>query len=168
MQATVGDHPKYDFFSRSLRILLEIPEFTFDTVTLLELAKLFNHQEVINFLQTCDELSIRAVVDQNTTVGATGDNEFSVAELRKKIDSISVNSMKDGESCAPKEEKENSITDHRKVCWSCHAPEEEGRQLSRCRGCRRARYCDQECQAADWDRHSGYCVEKQEKKKKIK
>ena len=142
---------------------MEIPEVTFDKVTLLELAKLFNHQEVINFLQTCEELPIRAVVDQNTTVGTTGDNGFSLVKLKKEIDSFSVNNTKEGEPCAPKEEN-NSKTDHRKLCWSCHAPKEEGRQLRRCRGCRRARYCDQECQAADWERHSGYCVEKQEKK----
>ena len=48
-----------------------------------------------------------------------------------------------------------------RICWSCHAPEVEGVKLARCRGCKRARYCDQQCQAADWERHQGYCVERQ-------
>ena len=115
----------------ALQTLSDMPDVILDRVMLLELARMFNNREVICFLQTGSEMSIKAKVAEDQSTFA-------------------------------------SITDHRKVCWSCHAPDEEGRQLSRCRGCRRARYCDQECQAADWDRHSGYCLQKQEKKKKIK
>ena len=53
-----------------------------------------------------------------------------------------------------------------RICWSCHAPEVESVKLARCRGCKRARYCDEQCQAADWERHQGYCVEKQTARQK--
>ena len=46
------------------------------------------------------------------------------------------------------------------VCFSCHAPASKV-ELARCRGCKRARYCDEECQAADWDRHQDFCVARQ-------
>ena len=31
-------------------------------------------------------------------------------------------------------------------------------RLRLCSGCRRARYCGRECQAADWDRHRAWCT----------
>ena len=57
--------------------------------------------------------------------------------------------------------------DHKTLCWSCHAPSSIVRLL-RCRGCRRARYCDAQCHAADWERHQGYCVDKQKRRKEEK
>ena len=47
------------------------------------------------------------------------------------------------------------------ICWSCHSADGGPGGLFRCRGCKRARYCDPECQAADWKRHQAYCVQKQ-------
>jgi len=47
------------------------------------------------------------------------------------------------------------------ICWSCHSADGGPGGLFRCRGCKRARYCDPECQAADWKRHQAYCVRKQ-------
>jgi len=47
------------------------------------------------------------------------------------------------------------------ICWSCHSADGGPGGLFRCRGCKRARYCDPECQAADWERHQAYCVQKQ-------
>jgi len=47
------------------------------------------------------------------------------------------------------------------ICWSCHSADGGPGGLFRCRGCKRARYCDPECQAADWERHQDYCVQKQ-------
>ena len=47
------------------------------------------------------------------------------------------------------------------ICWSCHSADGGPGGLLRCRGCKRARYCDPECQAADWERHQAYCVQKQ-------
>lgn len=48
-----------------------------------------------------------------------------------------------------------------KMCWSCHDTIGGPTGLSKCRGCRRAWYCDMECQAADWERHQDYCFERQ-------
>ena len=38
------------------------------------------------------------------------------------------------------------------ICWSCHSADGGPGGLLRCRGCKRARYCDTECEAADWER----------------
>ena len=46
------------------------------------------------------------------------------------------------------------------VCFSCHAPASKV-ELARCRGCKRACYCDEQCQAADWNRHQDFCVARQ-------
>merc|ERR1712106_838591 len=67
--------------------------------------------------------------------------------------------------------EESKITEEKKekekICWNCHASEsEEGVKLSKCKGCRKARYCDEECQSSDWERHSSYCEKMQEKRKK--
>ena len=49
-----------------------------------------------------------------------------------------------------------------RICWSCHAKE----KLFKCRGCFIGWYCDMECQAADWSRHSKFCLKTQEKRKR--
>ena len=41
----------------------------------------------------------------------------------------------------------------KKRCWNCHATE----NLLKCAGCKKARYCSVECQAADRERHGGWC-----------
>ena len=49
-----------------------------------------------------------------------------------------------------------------KICWSCHAQcGPDGRRLLWCMGCDKARYCDTECQVADWERHQNWCFEMQ-------
>ena len=61
-----------------------------------------------------------------------------------------------------KSKKEN------KICWSCSAEPDEV-TLLRCKGCRKAWYCDDECQEEDWDRHGPWCqrrmVKREEKNK---
>ena len=67
------------------------------------------------------------------------------------------------------------------ICWFCHA-DVTRLENNKCAGCRKvthmprlqiylnvqARYCDERCQRADWDRHGDYCVKIQEKiRKKI-
>ena len=53
-----------------------------------------------------------------------------------------------------------------KICWNCHSSgDEDGVKLLKCEGCRRARYCDPECQAEDWDRHKEFCVKMQERRR---
>jgi hypothetical protein len=34
-------------------------------------------------------------------------------------------------------------------CWSCYATKEK-RELSACKGCQKAHYCNRECQVKDW------------------
>ena len=50
----------------------------------------------------------------------------------------------------------------KKQCWNCHTAE----NLLKCAGCRRARYCSVECQAADRERHGGWC-ERQERLREV-
>ena len=52
-----------------------------------------------------------------------------------------------------------------KNCWNrnCQASETK---LLKCTGCRRAQYCNTECQIEDWGRHVDYCVKKQKKRKR--
>jgi len=63
-------------------------------------------------------------------------------------------------------EKESVKREKEKICWNCHASEKEGVKLSKCKGCRKARYCDEECQSSDWERHGSYCEKMQEKRRK--
>jgi len=52
-----------------------------------------------------------------------------------------------------------------KICWNCHSTEEEnGGKLLKCESCRRARYCNSECQAEDWDRHKEFCLKMQKRR----
>ena len=55
-----------------------------------------------------------------------------------------------------------SVDKDARICWSCHAKE----KLFRCRGCYIGWYCDTECQAADWSRHSKFCRKTQEKRRR--
>ena len=46
----------------------------------------------------------------------------------------------------------------KKICWSCHASAADlGTKLFKCSSCRKARYCDTECQEDDWGRHREFC-----------
>ena len=55
-----------------------------------------------------------------------------------------------------------------KLCWNCHANESNDVKLLKCGGCKKARYCDQECQAQDWSRHQEHCQPLQERKRNKK
>ena len=50
-----------------------------------------------------------------------------------------------------------------RLCWHCL--EEEKPQL-KCGGCRKARYCGEECQKEDWGRHGDWCRRRGLRKKK--
>ena len=52
-----------------------------------------------------------------------------------------------------------------RICWSCEKnAETDGVTLLKCYGCRRARYCDVECQSEDWEYHREYCQAIQERR----
>ena len=64
-------------------------------------------------------------------------------------------------------EKNKNETRKEKICWSCHTTEEEaGVKIAKCKGCRKARYCSEDCQATDWERHKTYCERIQEKRRR--
>jgi len=44
-----------------------------------------------------------------------------------------------------------------RICWNC-AEKGSNVALYKCAGCRKAYYCDDECQAEDWDVHGEYCI----------
>ena len=82
--------------------------------------------------------------------------------LRKMFNSIPKRQLgaRPKESEKPREMQEESEEkkEKEKICWNCHASErEENVKLSKCKGRRKARYCDEECQSSDWERHSSYC-----------
>ena len=91
--------------------------------------------------------------------------------LRKMFTSLPVNPPEpeaEKEKKAEKdEEKEKEKPPKKKVrvCWSCQInAETAGVTLLKCQGCRRARYCDVECQSEDWDYHREYCQAVQERR----
>ena len=61
-----------------------------------------------------------------------------------------------------KEKPADRVSVDARICWNCHAKEE----LFKCRGCFIGWYCDQECQAADWSRHSKFCSKTPEKRRR--
>lgn len=86
------------------------------------------------------------------------DIEFRNEALIKLIEGI----FKRGN---PQIQFDNSGKVREKICWNvdCQASETK---LLKCTGCRRAQYCNTECQIEDWGRHVDYCVKKQEKRKR--
>jgi len=59
-----------------------------------------------------------------------------------------------------------SINDNAdQICWYCH-DDVTRVEINRCAGCKKARYCSEECQKADWGRHGDYCLLMQQKIKK--
>ena len=49
-----------------------------------------------------------------------------------------------------------------KMCWNCSAEPSEV-SLLRCRGCKKAWYCGEECQGEDRDRHGPWCERRRKK-----
>ena len=64
----------------------------------------------------------------------------------------------------PQIQFDNSGKVREKICWNSNCQASKTKLL-KCTGCRRAQYCDTECQIEDWWRHVDYCVKKQEKRK---
>ena len=73
----------------------------------------------------------------------------------------------DGAAAASSSGTEQPVS-KKKICWNCHATEEDGVKLLKCQQCKKARYCGRKCQEDDWNRHSRSCqpAEKKDKKKK--
>ena len=112
------------------------------------------------------------------------------AKNRKKIQKILKEGRKARKGSAVAQattHASSSVNDNAdSICWFCHA-DVSNLANNKCAGCRKvktplpslhilrhhillfqARYCDERCQGADWERHGGYCVKVQEKiRKKI-
>jgi hypothetical protein len=69
-------------------------------------------------------------------------------------------------SFVPKEEVSSLIsnsnapitnTNHARICDFCKKPENPSKNLQRCTQCKKARYCNQECQRKAWQDHKKDC-----------
>merc|ERR1712181_23453 len=60
-------------------------------------------------------------------------------------------------AAAEREDPENSS------CWHCRKCPVE---LSVCKGCKKARYCDEKCQNEDWAEHEAFCRKRQRRQKR--
>ena len=86
------------------------------------------------------------------------DNVIDLSQNLKKMFTSRTENNPEAEA-----EKEKPPKKKVRVCWSCQINgETEGVTLLKCQGCRRARYCDVECQAEDWEYHREYCRAVQE------
>jgi len=59
-----------------------------------------------------------------------------------------------------KVEETESKKKKKHFCWFCTKSSDEV-ELLKCVGCRKGRYCGDECQRNDWERHGDYCRRKQ-------
>jgi len=55
------------------------------------------------------------------------------------------------------------VKDENKICWSCSADPDKV-VLFRCRGCKKAWYCGEQCQEEDWPVHGPWCERKRNKR----
>merc|ERR1712013_211370 len=111
--------------------------------------------------------------EQNTGAFVKDNTSPDTDEANVKLSSIDLGSnLRKMFGNVPKKQlgarpKESEKKEKEKICWNCHASQTgEGIKLSKCKGCRKARYCDEECQSSDWERHSSYCEKMQEKRRK--
>jgi len=68
--------------------------------------------------------------------------------------------VKGGVKC---KEAASTTKDENKICWSCSADPKKV-VLFRCRGCRKAWYCGEQCQEEDWPVHGPWCERKRNKR----
>lgn len=114
-------------------------------------------------------------MDGEEKQGATLINDW-VTEMKNlsisnNRDELKSSESRDGDASGSEKETSNVETKNyppsgkrkRKICWSCHAAVcgTGGLPPPRCLGCMKARYCDPECQAADWERHQEWCSNQQ-------
>ena len=60
-------------------------------------------------------------------------------------------------------QEKNKRVRKEKICWNCLISS-SSTQLLRCAGCRKARYCGEECQGKDRERHVEWCKKKERKR----
>ena len=94
------------------------------------------------------------------------DNVIDLSQNLKKMFPSPTEKDDDADAEAEAEaEKEKPPKKKVRVCWSCQKnAETDGVTLLKCGACRRARYCDVECQSEDWEYHREYCQAIQERR----
>ena len=108
------------------------------------LAKHFSHQHVVTYLLEKKEQNMTAEILSNmrlTHIAELTDHTQEVKHVQEKN---------------KRERKE-------KICWNCPISS-SSTQLLRCAGCRKARYCGEECQGKDRERHLEWCKKKEMKR----
>merc|ERR1712098_567033 len=130
--------------------------------TLLEFAELYKRTEM------CDQIKAEAAeYSTEEKEQSTGDKKRAVEVNNcQTCDQIKDAVAKNGdEKDHLKKEEEIAVckNDEEKCCWKCLR---SGKNvfLYKCAGCRKARYCDDECQEEDWGRHGKYCTTKMNKR----
>ena len=111
--------------------------------------KTLGHEEEV--LELFDMLQLTS---DTKSPQAKADN-LSEAKVLEHFDNLKLTS--DAESPPAQAE---IITEGKKekICWNCHASATDlGARLLKCSSCRKARYCDPECQQEDWGRHRQFC-----------
>jgi len=129
--------------------------------TLLEFAELYKRTEM------CDQ--IKAEAAEYSTEEKDNLTEEKKRAIENTIclpcDLIKNATKSDDEKNHLKNEKEIAVhkSDEEKCCWKC-LRSAKNVFLYKCAGCRKARYCDDECQEEDWGRHGKYCTTKMNKR----
>jgi len=115
--------------------------------TLLDLAKFYKRSEI------CKELEAE---DNNAQESQSQFKRHQ--ELLAMVKTVSPDNLH-------KEDEDASTVDEEgvKICWNCSRPA-DATPLLKCKGCRKARYCHDKCQAEDWEVHADYCERKMKKR----
>ena len=107
---------------------------------LLSWAQRSNQEHIVKYLMEKKENVVTANKLSNMMLTDTADNDQEVEDVQEQ----------------------NKRVRKEKICWNCLISS-SSTQLLRCAGCRKARYCGEECQGKDMERHVEWCKKKERK-----
>ena len=119
-----------------------------------------------NVLQKCED-SLEKIVDkfyQKDNKLEKNDNKLEEKDDRSERNSDKINNDDDARLEKTLIVKSKVKKKGSRICWNC-AEKGTDVALYKCAGCRKAYYCDGECQAEDWDVHGEYCMLVMERRK---
>ena len=94
-------------------------------------------------------LAVMSNIDERRT------NQINPKQKNKSVNKTKITNLeKDIQS---QQQNVENKTSKNKKCWNCHKEESIELKLSKCGGCKKAKYCGQVCQKQDWDRHRDQC-----------
>lgn len=137
--------------------------------TPLHLAAGCGYDEVVQLLRDCDRVEVACENKSGMTAfGYARDmglqdikqlflSNARFAEVHRSAANSGASIFKLIEAAAAERE------DPEKSCWHCHKCPVE---LSVCKGCKKARYCDEKCQNEDWAEHEAFCRKRQRRQKR--